>query len=324
MKYDNDDESCDSAYETETEDESDEDSADDSEVEGCKMETVEDIDQNMRLSSAIDDYTTDESAVFSEADLEKWKAREKTLFDKYKNGYYKCKVNDKQVYEQLLTLYKPYITPEALKMIAHPFSTQTNKAMNKSVSAFAPKGKTFSRTESLDTRVGMAGAIQVLGYEVFWDKVFTIFGLILDDNLRLYLRSLQRKKERKREIARSKTGKSRRSRQRTEKLKQDIKQDMMAKKDGTTYETGVAMAIARKGAKNSTSSKVRNPKGTPKQLHKCPYWHPDFCQMMGHSSAMSRECFMFRKSKEERGSAVQRIMEDHIERELEIGRNLGT
>ena len=81
------------------------------------------------------------------------------MFDRYKNGYNRCKVKDKEVYDQLLTLYKPYITPEALKMIAHPFSTQTNEAMNKSVSAFVPKGKMFSWTESLDTRVGIAAKI---------------------------------------------------------------------------------------------------------------------------------------------------------------------
>ena len=44
---------------------------DDDEVDDYEMETVEDIDDNLRLSSAIDDYTTDESAIFSEADLEK-------------------------------------------------------------------------------------------------------------------------------------------------------------------------------------------------------------------------------------------------------------
>ena len=46
---------------------------------------------------------------------------------------------------------------------------------------------------------------------------------------------------------------------------------MMAKKDGTTYETGIAMAIARKGARNLTSVKVRNPKGTPKEMQKGTY-----------------------------------------------------
>ena len=62
--------------------------------------------------------------------------------------------------------------------------------MNKSVSCFAPKGKTFSRTESLDTRVGIAGGIQVLEYEMFWAKIFEGFDMIMDNTLRSFLRNL--------------------------------------------------------------------------------------------------------------------------------------
>ena len=87
--------------------------------------------------------------------------------ERYRNGYYRCKVNNASVYNKLMTLYDPYITKDALKMLHHSFSTKQKEAMNKSVSAFAPKGKTFSRTESLDTRVGIAAGIQVLGYELF-------------------------------------------------------------------------------------------------------------------------------------------------------------
>ena len=68
---------------------------------------------------------------------------------------------------------------------------QSNGAMNKSVSCFAPKGRTFSRTERLDTRVGIATGIEVLGYEVFWDEVFHKFDLVMDDGLRTFLRNLK-------------------------------------------------------------------------------------------------------------------------------------
>ena len=109
------------------------------------------------------------------------------------SGYYRCKKKHAEVYDELLTLYKSCITEEALKMLAHPYSTQSNEAINKSVSCFAPKAKTFLRTENLDTWLGIAAGIQVLGYEVFWDEVFHKFDLVMDDELRTFLRNLKKK-----------------------------------------------------------------------------------------------------------------------------------
>jgi len=44
-----------------------------------------------------------------------------------------------------------------LLQLNHPYSAQSNEAMNTSVAALAPKGKHYSSTESLRTRVGIAG-----------------------------------------------------------------------------------------------------------------------------------------------------------------------
>ena len=118
--------------------------------------------------------------------------------------------------------------------------------MNKSVSAFAPKGKTFSRTESLDTRVSVAAGIQVLGYEIFWEKVFDAFELVMDNKLRLFLRQLQKKKDRKRGKASTTAGKYRRSKRKHDKVKEDIRQDMFSQAEGTNYETGIAFKRIKK------------------------------------------------------------------------------
>ena len=102
-----------------------------------------------------------------------------------------------EIYDELLTLFKPFITEEALKMLADLYSTQSNEGMNKSVSSFAPKGKTFSRAESLRTRVGIAGGIQELGYALFWREIFEEFDMVMDDDLRTFLRNLAKKKDAK-------------------------------------------------------------------------------------------------------------------------------
>ena len=67
--------------------------------------------------------------------------------ERFENGYYRCKKKHSVAYEKIVTLYKPYIQEENLRELAHSWHTQVNEAMNKSVSAFAPKGKTFSTTE---------------------------------------------------------------------------------------------------------------------------------------------------------------------------------
>ena len=116
--------------------------------------------------------------------------------------------------------------------------------MNNSVASFGPKGKTYGKTESLDTRVAIAAGVQILGYELFWKQIFEELGLVFDDNLRKVLRRMQMDKDRKRKLAKTKEGKSKRSRNRTEKMWNVLTLDMQAQKAGIVYETGVALKTA--------------------------------------------------------------------------------
>ena len=150
------------------------------------------------------------------------------------------------MYKEICELYRPYITKEYLADLAHPYSTQFNEAMNHSLSAFAPKGKTFSKTQSLDTRVAIADCTQIVGYERFWEFIFDELAVTFDDNLRFYLRTTDRKKKRRRELAEAKEGKTKRSRSRHEKMNEEHIKDMEAQKQGMIYESGVAMRAATK------------------------------------------------------------------------------
>ena len=89
-------------------------------------QTFGEIRAEIRISSAIENHN-DGSLVFSEADLELWKQQGRVLMERYKDGYYRSKDKHGEVYEELLTLYAPCITEKALAMLAHPFSTQTNR-----------------------------------------------------------------------------------------------------------------------------------------------------------------------------------------------------
>lgn len=97
--------------------------------------------------------------------------------------YHWRKDKNKEVYNEIVDTYNLYIAEEFLRMLINHYGTQTNEATNKSISVFASKGKTFSLTESLETRVGIAAGIAIVGYKNFWREVFDKFSLEFDCNL---------------------------------------------------------------------------------------------------------------------------------------------
>ena len=228
------------------------------------FESIIEIQDRERIAKVIDDYEL-EGELFDESDLAKWKEKEEKLVERFKNGYYRCKHKNSEVYKEICELYKPYISEANLRQLSHRFSTQHNEAMNHSVSAFAPKGKTYSKTKALEMRVAIAACVQILGYELFWQAIYEEFGLSLDDNLRTYLRKMDKDKQRKKELAQTKEGKSRRSRKRHKKLTEEHQKDMAAQKEGMTYETGAAFKTAKMNAKHKHLHKSRNPAGIPKE-----------------------------------------------------------
>ena len=133
-------------------------------------------------------------------------------------GYYRSKIDHAELYRDISAAYNPYITEDMLGQLRHTWSTQSNEAMNQSVAAYAPKGKTFSLTESLDTRVAIAGGIQIVGYETFWEHVFHAFDIDMDNNLRKHLATKDKYKERKTKVQVSKEGKKKRGEKKYEKL----------------------------------------------------------------------------------------------------------
>ena len=180
------------------------------------------------------------------SNLEKLKEKEKTLIEKIDSGYYRCKQQHKNAYEKICNAYSPYVTKEMLMMLHHPWSTQKNEALNKSVASYAPKDRTFSQTTSLDTRVGLAGATQVGGYLKLWKKIYESENMDVDENFSAHLRMMDTAKNNKNERAKTNKSKSRRSLGKYKKLKKAQELDRKAHKEGTEYASGVAIKKATK------------------------------------------------------------------------------
>ena len=73
--------------------------------------------------------------------------------------------------------YLPYVDIDNLRMVHHPFNTQINEMMNFKVSKFSPKSKTYSRSNSLPTRIRFAVGIQNAGYLSFIIQLFNSSGI---------------------------------------------------------------------------------------------------------------------------------------------------
>ena len=181
--------------------------------------------------------------------------------------------------------------------------------MNTSVASYTPKSKHYCITNSLLTRVGIAGACQVLEHAKFWSMVCAEFDFQIDANLLSVL--TQRDEHKRRKNIRQSTikGKRKRSSHTHDKINMEHKQYMASYKEGCFYETGVAVAAAKK---NLPSAGNRNPKGTAADQLKCPYHHPLYCTVLGYSSCANKRCAMKLKSKEERNAALKVILSEAV------------
>ena len=81
-------------------------------------------------------------------------------------------------------------------MMNHNYDTQGVEAMNKSCSAVAQKGETFSKTMSLTARLQVACASQIVGHHQLWTRIYASIGLGLGDTLSQYLEKKDRDKTR--------------------------------------------------------------------------------------------------------------------------------
>ena len=132
--------------------------------------------------------------------------------------------------------------------------------MNKSVSAYALKDRTFSKT--LLTRVTVTGTMQGSDNEKVWPRVVKQVDPPFDQILSRRLANTDRTKSSKVRRQASKKGKSRRSANRHKKVACGTRTGHSIKKEGIAYEAGIAMKNAMKAAGQSVSNKQRNPKGT--------------------------------------------------------------
>ena len=209
---------------------------------------------------------------------------------------------------------KTYITPDMLQQLNHSYSTPTNEAMNTSVAVYPPKSKTYSQNDSLNTCVVVAGSIQVKGYVNFRQQVFNEFGFSIDANLRIHLETRDKVKAQKQKNCKIIKVKKARSEQKYATYNKSVEDYLVSIKAGMCYETGVAVATAKKSLKDTVKDK--NWPGTAQEDFIYIYHHPLYYKNQGHTLCRSPLYVMKTKIKEERSVATKFIANEAIETEL--------
>ena len=101
-------------------------------------DTEEELDTYITLYDKEDEHVTFfrdlvpetveglESMVFSQKDLATLKEKEQNLCNKEDSNYFRSKIADALLYEQIKEAMAPYLTNDKLKRLAHQWSTQLN------------------------------------------------------------------------------------------------------------------------------------------------------------------------------------------------------
>ena len=91
--------------------------------------------------------------------------------------------------------------------------------MNQSFSAFAPKGRTYPLSMSLDIRVVLLTGVRVKGYDILWQTLFGALNLTDDDYFMKYMKQSDLKKASKYAWGATREGKKKRATRKYLKLK---------------------------------------------------------------------------------------------------------
>ena len=103
-------------------------------------------------------------------------------------SYYRCKVKDPKLYNQMSEAMFPFKQPERLAKLLHLNDTQLNEAMNQSFSKYVPQNKTFSTTMLLNNCIVIAIGIQNYGHHRYWKEVLIKLGMKMTETLSSHLK----------------------------------------------------------------------------------------------------------------------------------------
>ncbi len=93
---------------------------------------------------------------------------------------------DEKTYLQLKQVFDQYGSPSMMAQCNHPYSTQTNEALNNAVANVAPKTVCYSRTLSLNYRIALVIGIHNMGHVEYLRALFNVNGVTITPIIYIY------------------------------------------------------------------------------------------------------------------------------------------
>ena len=195
--------------------------------------------------------------------------------------FYRCKTIDSELYAALTKLVSRFITQKALEEVGHGMDTLVNESLNNTISWFAPKNKTYSRTQSLRNRIAIPICINSVGTLKFYERLFVKLKIAMPPDVRYHVQQVDESRTKK--IALTKTPKAKKKRQ--EHFYQvllehaELAKRQRARREGVQYQPGIGFEADEEPPPGTKPKRKNMSKVT------CPH-----CNVIGHSTTRSKKC----------------------------------
>jgi hypothetical protein len=191
----------------------------------------------------------------------------------------------KVLYNQIKDAIGPYLTRDSLKQLHHTMDSQVNESLNRVISKYAPKDRTYCMTMALQSRVHLAIGVYLWGWEKYYSELFKKLRMEMTGNTLHFLQRKDRINKRTYDYYRKTAVKRRRANVLNEKIKRLVEEERRAKMRGEVYASGSRLDSTettpatrkRKGRAKKDDAKV-----SPKECARCFRWN--------HQRASSKKC----------------------------------
>ena len=186
-----------------------------------------------------------ESHVFEGFSANDAKKKEVEVGKKGKGHYWNIAKHQK-LHDDIIAELQPYITTKMLTQLYHHHDTNLNETLNRSAMNYAPKDRTYSLSMSLETRIKIVAAIQLVGHVVFWRQVLRRLGIGMPIPLLVILKRKDKMRVYKREYGQKPEVKKKKSQQQRDQIKKGIEENKLAATQGKDYNSGIAIQVQKK------------------------------------------------------------------------------
>jgi hypothetical protein len=203
--------------------------------------------------------------------------------EELKKLFYRCKLKNAKLYEQLLEIWKTYGSDASLRQVHHAWHTNKCESMNQFIAKFIRKSEHLCRTIVGRARTNLAVSIDSVGYEEYYRTLFPLLNLDYDETiLNTHHVRLDKQKIRKKHWSNLPAVRRRSAAARALRIRENFRKLIEDKKKGKSYKSG--MNDPSKGEETGTGD-TETGTGDTKRKRQCKS-----CGKIGHTMRSHRDC----------------------------------